>query len=146
MDNMSKIWIAYNNFSLSKMLFFNFCLLFSQISNGYCQKILRKNHPFSYCISRVLMKVYYVTNIFDLYTFHNETTTFLKFFEIYTEMDFVSLFFLNEKNITTSLLMIHLKHTVVHYANLNSSSINKPYLRAVEYAISFFSISYISLF
>ena len=34
--------------------------------------------------------------------------------------------------------MIHLKCTVTHYANLNSSPINKPYLRAVEYAISFF--------
>ena len=30
--------------------------------------------------------------------------------------------------ITTSLLMIHWKCTVVHYANLNSSSINKPFL------------------
>ena len=39
--------------------------------------------------------------------------------------------------------MIHLKCTVVHYASLNSSSINKPYLRAAEYAISFFSISYV---
>ena len=43
-------------------------------------------------------------------------------------MHFVSLFFLNERNITTSLLMIHLKCAVVHYANLNSSSINKPFL------------------
>ena len=43
-------------------------------------------------------------------------------------MHFVSLFFLNERNITTSLLMIHLKRTVVHYSNLNSSSVNKPFL------------------
>ena len=59
-----------------------------------------------------------------------------------------TLFFLNvnERNIRTSLLMIHLKCAAVHYANLNSSSINKPYLRAVEYAISFFSISYLRLF
>ena len=34
----------------------------------------------------------------------------------------------------------------MYYANLNLSSINKPYLRAVEYAISFFSISYLCLF
>ena len=52
-------------------------------------------------------------------------------------MHFVSLFFLIERNITASLLMIHLKCTFVHSANLNSSTINKPYLRAVEYAISF---------
>ena len=37
--------------------------------------------------------------------------------------------------------------TVVHHANLNSScSLNKHYLRAVEYAISFFSISCLCLF
>ena len=50
------------------------------------------------------------------------------FFEICTDMHFVSLFFLNERNITTSLLMIHLKCTVVHYTNLNWSSKNKPFL------------------
>ena len=43
-------------------------------------------------------------------------------------MHFISLFFLNKRNITTFLLMIHLKCTVVHYVNLNSSSINKPFL------------------
>ena len=55
-------------------------------------------------------------------------------------MQFVSLFFLNEKNTTTFLVLMHLKCTVVHYSNLNSSSGNKPLfkLRAVEYAISFF--------
>ena len=35
-------------------------------------------------------------------------------------------FFLSERNIATSLLIIHLKCTVAHYANLNSSSTNKP--------------------
>ena len=85
------------------------------------------------------MKIYNVKNIFDLHTFDNETMTLLIIFKISTEMYFVSLFFLNERNITTSLLMIHLKCVVAHYANLNSSSINKFYLRALEYAISFFS-------
>ena len=42
-------------------------------------------------------------------------------------MHFVSLFFLNERNVTTSLLMIHLKCTVVH-SNLNPSSVNNPFL------------------
>ena len=42
------------------------------------------------------MKFYYVTNIF-------------KIFEISAEMHFVSLFFLNERNITASFLMMHLK-------------------------------------
>ena len=89
------------------------------------------------------MKFYYVTNIFDLHTFDNETTTLLKFLEVFAEIHFVSLFFLNERNVTNSLEMIHLKCTVVHYTNLNSSSINKPYLRAVVYAILAFSISII---
>ena len=49
-------------------------------------------------------------------------------FSICTVMHFGSLFFLNERNMTTSLLMIHLKCTVVHYTNLNWSSKNKPFL------------------
>ena len=62
------------------------------------------------------------------------------------EMHFVFLFYLNERNITISLMMIHLKFTVKRYANLNSSSINKLYLRVVEDAILFFSKSYLCLF
>ena len=75
------------------------------------------------------MKFYHVKNFFDLHTFDNETTT--------TEIHFVSLAFLNDEDIiTTSLLFIHLKCTIMHYVNLNSSSMNKPLLRAVEYDIS----------
>ena len=83
-------------------------------------------------------EVLFVTNVFDLYIFNNGTTALLKFFEILMEIHFVSLFFPNERNISTSLLMIQLKCTVVHFANQNSSPIKKPYLRAVEYTISFF--------
>ena len=79
-------------------------------------------------ISRVLSNFYYVKNIFDLHIFENEMATPLNFFEICTDIHFVSLFFLNDRNITTSLLIIQLKFTVVHYTNLNSSSINKPFL------------------
>ena len=93
----------------------------------------------------VFMKFYYVINSFDLHTFDKETTA-LHFFEISTEMHFIPLFLLNERNITTSLLKIYLKCAVVHYASLISSPINKPYLPAVEYATSFFSISYLCLF
>ena len=50
------------------------------------------------------------------------------FFEICTDIDLVSLSFLNERNITTSLLMMRLKYTAVHYTNLNSSFKNKPFL------------------
>ena len=44
------------------------------------------------------MKFYYVTYIFDLKIFENEMSTLLNFFEIWTEMRFVSLFSLNERN------------------------------------------------
>ena len=84
---------------------------------------------------------------FDLHAFDNEMTALVKRFKISTEMHFVSLFFLNEKYITASLFMIHLKCVVAHYANFSSTSINKSYLRAVKYTVSFafffFSMSYI---
>ena len=73
------------------------------------------------------MNFCHATDIF-LHAFGNETMAFLKFFEINTGMYFVSLFFLNERNITSSFLMIRLKCTVVHYANVNSNSVNKPFL------------------
>ena len=83
---------------------------------------------------------YYVTNIFDLHIFDNKTAALLFFFEICTDMHFVSLFFLNERKITTSLLMIHLKCTNVHYANLNPSSEKKPFLnyRSLNMLFHFF--------
>ena len=87
------------------------------------------------------MQFFYVKNIFDLQFSDNETTTLSKSLEICTKMHFVSLFFLNERNI----LVIQLKCTVVHYVDLRSSSIIFK-LRAVEYASSFFSICYLSLF
>ena len=43
------------------------------------------------------MKFYYITNVLDQHIFDNETTALLKFFGIYTEMYFVSFFFVNEK-------------------------------------------------
>ena len=49
-------------------------------------------------------------------------------------------FIFSKWNITTSLLMIHLKCTVVHYANLKFKHRKQAIfkLRAIEYAISFF--------
>ena len=41
---------------------------------------------------------------------------------------FCSLIFLKWRNIATSLLMLHLNSAVMHYANLNSRSINKSFL------------------
>ena len=90
-------------------------------------KVLCKNHLFLQWILRVLIKFYYVLNMFGPHTFDIERTALLKIFEISTKTYFISLVFLNEKNIKTSLL-IYWKCVVVHYRSLNSSSINKPYL------------------
>ena len=123
------------DYGLLKMLFFNFSVFIFLNFRWLFSKILWKNLAVVEWISRDLMKFYNVTNIFDLLTFDNKTTALSKKFEISTEMHFVSSFSLNERNITTSLVIIHLKCAVARYANLNSSSINMPYLRAVEYAI-----------
>ena len=92
------------------------------------------------------MKFYYVTSIFDLHNFDNETTALLKFFEISTEMHFVFSFFVIERNITTSLLMIESKCAVVNYANLNSRPIIRSIYGPLNMLFRFFSISYLCLF
>ena len=125
--------------------FWSLPFLFFHISNDYCQKCYGKTIFFYEGFSRVLMK-FYTSRKFWIYILLTIKRWPFWNLEISTEIHFVSLFFLNERNIATSLLIIHLKCTAVHYANLNSNSINKPYLRSVEYAISFFSISYLCLF
>ena len=91
------------------------------------------------------LKFYYVTSFFNLQIFNNETTVLLKFFEICADMHFVSLICLNERSITTSLLVIDLKCTVVHYANLNSSSINKSFSSWIYYVVFFQFFVYVTL-
>ena len=59
---------------------------------------------------------------------------------------FCFLIFSNERNITISRLMINLKCAVVHYAILNSSSLNKPYLWAIEYCLSNYFVFFEFLF
>ena len=82
------------------------------------------------------MKLFYVTNIFDLHTFGNETTNLLKCFEISTQMYFVfsfiscffvSLFFSKWRKCCSLTFEDTFKVFKV-FANLNSSSINIPYL------------------
>ena len=84
-----------------------------------------------------------MTNSFDLQSFDNEMTVLLKYFEIGAKIHFVSLLFLNERNIIISLLMIHLKYPVVRYANLNSSSIKKPFLNYRPSNMLFRSFDYL---
>ena len=78
---------------------------------------------------RILSNFYYVTNIFNLHICDNETAALLIIFLKFARICILFLYlFQNERNITTSLLMIHLKCTVVHHANLNSSSRIKLFL------------------
>ena len=117
-------------------------MLFFIFPNDCVKNLEWKNHNFWERISRVLMNFYCVTNIFD-----NETTSLLKIGLNLNGNAFCFLIFsFNERNIATSLLMIHLKCTVVHYANLNSSSINKPYLLAVEYTFLLFFFDFLFIF
>ena len=98
-------------------------------------------------ISRVPSNFYYVTNIIDLHFFDDNETAAFKFFLKFARIC-ILFFFLNERNITTSLLMIHLKGPVVHYANLSSSSKIKPFLYYGTLNVLFFFIiiSYLCLF
>ena len=82
------------------MLYFNFCLFpFSKFDMTIVKNIVKDGF-------RLLLGSSYVVNIFDIHIFDKDTEAFLNFFEIFTEMHFVSLLFLNEKNIIASLLMI----------------------------------------
>ena len=120
MHNMSKIWFANNKFSLWKSLIMDY--------KGSYEILLRHN--------------YFLSTHFWQW---NDGP--FNFFEICTETYFVSLLFLNQRNITTFLLMMHLKCTVVHYANLNSSSVNKPISNygLLNVLFRFFSISCLCL-
>ena len=97
------------------------------ISNSVCEKVWFKINGSSKMLFFNFYLFYYCQKSYNE-TAYNETAALLSLFEICTEMHFVSLFFPKERNITTSLLMIHLKCAVVHYANLNSSSRNKWFL------------------
>ena len=100
--------------------------LFFQISNDYCQKSYGKIVLFyngfrgflwSATTSQIFLIYTFLTNgpFKNVWTLHGNTFCFF-------------IFFLNERNITTSFLMIHLKCTVIYYANLNSRSISKPFV------------------
>ena len=93
------------------MIFFSFCLFpFSKYQMTMSNHIM----DFEYSQEVLICHKYFRSTIFG-----KETTALLNFFEIFIEMHFNSLIFPNERNITTSFLMIHLKCTFVHYSNLN---------------------------
>ena len=93
---------------------------FFLISDDYCQK--------SYNGFRGFLGSSTTLQIFLIHTFLTMKWRSIFFFLNLHGNTFFSLFFLKERNIAMFLLMIHLKCTVVHYANLNSNFLNKPFL------------------
>ena len=116
-----KAWFTING--LSKYYFWIFTFFIFPKLKWPLLKILWKKHPFLLRISRVIMKFYYVAIVLQW-----NNGSFKLFWNLHGNA-FPSFIFLNKRNIATSLLMIHLKCTVVHYANLNSSSNNKPFFK-----------------
>ena len=109
--------------------FFSFCLFhFSKFEMTIIKNLMKKPSfiiNFESSFKVLLCHKYFWSTHFRQW---NDSPFKFFFFWICREIHFVSLLFLNERNITTSHLMIYLKCTVVHYANLNSSSINKSFL------------------
>ena len=91
-------------------------------------KILWKDHPLLWWISRVLMKFYYVINIliYTLLTQWNDGS--LNLFWNLDGNGFCFFIFSKWKKYHNLTFDDTFKSTVVHYANLNSSSISKPFL------------------
>ena len=89
------VWFTING--LWKCYFLIFAFFVFPNFKWLLSKILWKKTEW---ISRVLVKLYYVTNIFDLQILYNDTTVLLELFEIYTEMHFFSVsFFGNRKRL-----------------------------------------------
>ena len=105
-------------------VFFKFCLFhFFKFQMAIVENLMKKPSIFVMDFDGS-HEVLHVTNIFYLHTFDNETTAVLR--------NAFCLFILSKWKKYYNLIF---DCTVVHYANLNSSSINEPYLRAVEYTI-----------
>ena len=126
MHNMSKIWFTNNKFSLCKDIKYSwfvqkFCLQLTGCRKCYflifsffhfsdfkklLSKILWQNHPFFI----MDFECSYEVLLFLICIFWQWKDGL---FEIFTEMHFVSSFLLHKRNITTSLLMIHLKCSIM---------------------------------
>ena len=114
--------LFFFHFSKSKLLF---------------SKILKKNHLFLIMNFESCYKLLLHHNYFWSKNFWQWNDSPFKIFWNLHGHAFCFFIFSIWKNTTTLLLMIHLKCTVVHFANLNSSSINKPFLNCVASDVLF---------
>ena len=76
-SSVIQAWFTVNG--LSKMLFFDFCLFQFFKFQTTIAKNVEKTILFCNGFWVLFVKFYYVTNIFDLHTFHNEATALLNF-------------------------------------------------------------------
>ena len=138
--NTSKIGFASNKFRLCKSLvydwravenvIFNLCLF--PVSKFQIVKNLLMNFEGSYEVllrqKKFWSSHFWLLNGNPFNIFWSLRGNAFCFFISSKWKKYFSLFLLNERDIRTSPLMIHLKCTAVHYANLNWSSINKTFL------------------
>ena len=118
--SMCKIWFANNIFILWKRLVYDWRVAenaifyfwpfpFTKISKDSCQKSYNGIWTFLVICTNA-------TNIFDLHIFENETAAlFFFFFFFFNLHGYAFRVFLNERNMTISLLMIHLQCTCALY-------------------------------
>ena len=119
MHSMCKIWFANNIFILWKRLVYDWRVVenaifyflpfpFTKISKDSCQKSYNGIWAFLVICTNA-------TNISDLHIFENETAALLFFFFFFNLHGYAFRVFLNERNMTISLLMIHLQCTCALY-------------------------------
>ena len=68
------------------------------------------------------MKFYNVIEFYDVDLFDSKMTALWRFYEIFTSIRFLWLFFLNGKNITNLFILISFKYTTLYYTIVQESS------------------------
>ena len=68
------------------------------------------------------MKFYNVIEFYDVDLFDSKMTALWRFYEIFTSIRFLWLFFLNWKNITNLFILISFKYTTLYYTIVQESS------------------------
>ena len=91
------------------------------------RKILWKDHPFLWSISKVRINYYSLTKIWCLEFFYSETTTLQIFLKNCWETRFHCLFSLNEKIIAMCHLIIRIKCVAIIRFKENWSSLKESF-------------------
>ena len=117
-----------------KMLFLIFAFFIFPNFKWLCQKPYGKTiHHFGCSNEALLHQKYFLSG--NCWQWND--SSFIYFFKKIARKCMLFLYFSEWKKYTTSLLITHLKCSVVHYANLNSSSINKWFFNYVPSSMAF---------